>query len=80
MKKMNNGNGRLETHGRCGRKKTKSHFVKFDTIWVHLDVEKHVIVWNIDGVTKRGGVNQLPQKYYHRSLRCLIKLFAAITR
>ena len=23
--------------------KTKSHFEKFDTIWVHLNVEQHVI-------------------------------------
>ena len=42
IKKRMNGNDRLERHGRCGRKKTKSHFVKFDTIWVYLNVE-HVI-------------------------------------
>ena len=40
---MKNENGKLERHGRCGRKKTKNHFVKFDVIWVHLNVEKHVI-------------------------------------
>ena len=38
-----NENGRLKRHGRWRRKKTKSHFVKFDTIWVHLNVEQHVI-------------------------------------
>ena len=43
IKKRKNGNGRLEGYGRCGRKKTKSHFVKFDTIWIHLNVEQHVI-------------------------------------
>ena len=30
--KRKNGIGRLERHGKCGREKTKSHFVKFDTI------------------------------------------------
>ena len=40
IKKRKNENGRLE---RYGRKKTKSHSLKFDTIWVYLDVEKHVI-------------------------------------
>ena len=29
-------------------------------------------VGNVSGVTERGGVNQLPQKQNHRSLRCLI--------
>ena len=47
MNKRKNGNGRLERHGICERKKTKSHFVKFDTIWVYLDVEKHVIAFVI---------------------------------
>ena len=47
MKKRKNGNVRLERHGRCGRKKTKSHFVKFDTIWAHLNVEQHVIAFVI---------------------------------
>ena len=42
-KKMKNENERLERHGRWRRKKTKSHFVKFDTIWVHLNFEQHVI-------------------------------------
>ena len=43
IKKRKNGNWRLERHGSCGEKKTKSQFVKFDTIWVYLDVEQHVI-------------------------------------
>ena len=43
MKKRKNRNERLERHGRWRRKKTKSHFVKFYIIWVHLNVEKHVI-------------------------------------
>ena len=34
FKKRKNENGRLERHGSCGRKKTKSHFVKFDTTWI----------------------------------------------
>lgn len=29
-------------------------------------------VGNVCGVIERGGVNQLPQKQNHRSLRCLI--------
>ena len=32
MKKRKNGNERLERHERWRKKKTKSHFVKFDTI------------------------------------------------
>ena len=43
MKKRKNRNERLEIHGR--RKKTKSHFVKFDTIWAHLNVEQHIITF-----------------------------------
>ena len=43
MKKRKNGNERWERHGRWRRKKTKSHFGKFDTIWVQLNVEQHII-------------------------------------